>query len=33
MTEIFTLPSFTHKSNFTIFGIKRTKTPIFGNPK
>ena len=23
----FTLPSFTHKSKFAIFGFKRTKTP------
>ncbi len=29
MTDFFSLPSFTHKSKFAIFGIKRTKTPKF----
>ena len=28
-TDFFSLPSFTHKSKFAIFGIKRTKTPKF----
>jgi len=26
-TDFFSLPSFTHKSKFAIFGFKRTKTP------